>query len=60
MDPQARKIYSENNKFYIDLAPFSPTQHVYSSIDGVNPIWSFSENVWHNEYYISNDGIEYS
>lgn len=53
--PEKDEVFSLNGKFYVKIDPDSETHQVFS-IEDLEPIWEFQRKVWHEEYFIANDG----
>ena len=55
-DPKSETIASANGKYTLITDPKTKNHKVYSSDNLKEPLWSFERRIWHDEFYLSNDG----
>ncbi len=53
--PEEQTVFSPNGKFYVVIDPQTRVHQVYSVAKEV-PLWEFKRDVWHEDYFVSNDG----
>lgn len=51
--PESREVLSANGKYRLKIHAESGVHKVY---EGKKELWSFERKVWHDEYFVSNDG----
>jgi len=51
--PKDREIKSPNGQFLLHISAQSCRHEVR---EGTKVLWSFDKDVWHNDYFVSNDG----
>lgn len=55
-DPKSETIESANGKYTLITDPKTKNHKVYSSDNLKEPLWSFKRHIWHDEFFLSNDG----
>lgn len=55
VEPTVRNVRSPNGKFFVHIDPATMKHDVYA-VGMSEPIWSFSRRVWHDGYFVSNNG----
>lgn len=55
-DPKSETIESANGKYTLITDPKTKNHKVYSSDNLKEPLWSFERRIWHDEFFLSNDG----
>lgn len=56
VQPERHDVYSPNKRFVMDVDPETEVHNIYAVADRSQPLWSFSQPVWHGEWYLANDG----
>ncbi len=54
--PKRHDVLSPNRKFVLDANPASKEQRVYTSKDRSKELWSFTEEIWQETFYVADDG----
>ncbi|MEQ8790767.1 MAG: hypothetical protein RIC55_31000 [Pirellulaceae bacterium] len=54
--PKRHDVFSHNRAFVLDVNPKTRTHTVYDVRDRSKPLWSFSCDVWHFPFLLSDDG----
>ena len=54
--PRRHDVYSYNWAYVLDVNPETNTHTVYSVWNRTTPLWTFSCEVWHFPFLVSNDG----
>jgi len=54
--PMQHDVFSPNHRFVLDVNPASNEQRLYASEDRSNALWSFTEDVWQETFYVADDG----
>jgi hypothetical protein len=54
--PTRHDVFSRNRAFVLDVNPETRTHSVYDARDRSMPLWSFSCDVWHFPFLLSDDG----
>lgn len=54
--PTQHDVYSPNRKFVLDTNPASRNQRVYALEDRSKELWSFTEEIWQEQFFVANDG----
>jgi hypothetical protein len=54
--PERHDVFSHNRAFVLDVNPKTEVHTVYDVRDRTKPLWSFSKQVWHYPFLLSNDG----
>jgi len=52
-EPQDREVKSANGKYSLKIEAESGKHRIY---EGEKLLWSFEREIWHDEYFVSNDG----
>jgi hypothetical protein len=55
-DPERHDVFSPNRAYVLDVNPKTDRHTVYAVADRSKPLWSFSADVWHAPFFLSNDG----
>lgn len=53
--PKLENIYSPNKQYFVRVDPETKVHKVYAE-GSEQALWSFTRRVWHEDYYVSNDG----
>ncbi len=54
--PKQHEVFSPNHRFVLDVNPASKEQRVYASGDRSKELWSLTEEVWQEQFYVADDG----
>jgi hypothetical protein len=54
--PQERVVKSPNGLFLLRIQPNGGRHEIVAAKNPKQVIWSFDRNVWHDEYFVSDDG----
>ena len=54
--PKRHDVFSQNRSFVLDVNPETSTHTVYDVRDRTKPLWSFSYDVWHFPFLVSDSG----
>ncbi len=53
---QQHDVFSPNRKFVLDVNPASKVQRVYASEDRSKELWSFTQEIWQETFYVADNG----
>lgn len=53
--PKLRDVYSPNRKYFVRIHPDTEKHDIFAVGDDT-PLWSFTRHVWHDDYFVCNDG----
>jgi hypothetical protein len=54
--PKQHDVFSPNHRFVLDANPASKEQRIYASVDRSKELWSFTEELWQEQFYVADDG----
>jgi hypothetical protein len=55
-NPVRHDVFSPNGAFVLDVDPAAKRLTVYAVGDRQTPLWSFSQDVWQEQHFLSDDG----
>ena len=55
--PQERLVKSQNELFVLRVHPKGGKHEIFAAKDPQRVLWSFTRPVWHDEYFVSDDGL---
>ena len=53
--PRPRCVNSPNGKYFVRIDPNTQNHEIFA-VGSDTALWSFSRRVWHDDYFVSNDG----
>ena len=55
--PEDRRVKSQNELFVLRVHPKGGKHEIFAAKDLKRVLWSFTRPVWHDEYFVSDDGL---